>query len=52
METLSTLLAICESNPVVTGGFHLQRTGNVEFLCFRWCKFEQFVEEAIKLPVI
>ena len=31
METLSTLLTLCEGNPPVTGGFHQQRAGNTSF---------------------
>ena len=34
METLSTLLDLCEGDPPVTGGFPSQRTGNLDFDVF------------------
>ena len=34
METLFGLLAFCEGNPPVTGGFSSQRISNVELCCF------------------
>ena len=34
METLSWLLALCEGNPPVTGGFHSQMGSDAGFLCF------------------
>ena len=34
MNTLSTLLALCEGNPPVTGGFPSQQTSNVVLWCF------------------
>ena len=33
METLSALLALCEGNPLVTGGFPSHKVNNVELLC-------------------
>ena len=34
MEMLFTLLALCEGNPPVPGGFPLQKASNTELLCF------------------
>ena len=34
METLSLLLALCEGNPPVTGGFPSQRASNMSFDVF------------------
>ena len=34
MDTLSALLALCEGNPPVTGGFLSQRASNAEIWCF------------------
>ena len=39
METLSTLLALCEENTPVTGGFPPQRASNAEFWNKREIKF-------------
>ena len=36
MEILSILLALCEGNPPVTGGFPSQKANNVEHWCFLW----------------
>ena len=33
MEMLSTLLALCQGNPPVTGGFPSQRTSHTAFWC-------------------
>ena len=39
MEMLSTLPALCEENPPVTGGLCLQKAGNLDFDLFlnTWC---------------
>ena len=34
MDKLSTLLALCEGNPPVAGGFPSQRTSDVKLWCF------------------
>ena len=34
MNMRSILLALCEGNPPVTGGFPSQRASNAELLCF------------------
>ena len=34
METFSTLLALCEENPPVTGGFPSQRASKADLWCF------------------
>ena len=52
MEMLSTLLALCVWNPLVTGGFRSQGTCNMDLWCFLWCQPERAVEQTIKLPVI
>ena len=44
METLSTLLALCEGNPPVTGGFPSQRASNVDF----WCLLNGTIYSIIK----
>ena len=46
-ERLSTLLALCEGNPLVTGGFPSQRTSDVQLKCFL-----QAVEQTVQFPVI
>ena len=33
----STLLALCEGNPPLTGGFPSQRASNVEIILMSWC---------------
>ena len=53
IEMHSILLAICEGNPMITGGFPSQRaTRDVErswFLCYQP---EQTDEKAVKLPMV
>ena len=49
MEMFSTLLAIWEVNPPVTGGFSSQRTSDVECWCFICCLA---VEQTVNFPVI
>ena len=51
MEMLSTLLALCDGNPPVTGGFPSQRTSNVELCCFHCWQTEQAVEQTVYFPV-
>ena len=34
MDTISTLLAFCENNPQLTGGFPSQRASKVELIFF------------------
>ena len=36
MEIHPSLLALCEGNPPVTGGFPSQRTNNAKFWCLLW----------------
>ena len=48
MELFSALLALCEGNPPVTGGFPSQRSVARNFDVF----FEQTVEQAFEKPVI
>ena len=54
MEMLSTLLSLCEGNSLGTGGFRWERASNsnTKLWCFLWRKPEQFVEQAVLLPVI
>ena len=53
METLPTLLALCEGNPPVMGfsGLPLQRASNVEFYVFVLLALH-VVEQALELSVI
>ena len=41
MKTLSALLALCEGNPPITGGFPSQRPVTRSFDVFLWCAPEQ-----------
>ena len=52
IQTFSGLMALCEGNPPVTGGFPPQRASNAELWCVLWCMFEQTVEQAMELLVI
>ena len=52
MEMLSVLLALCEGNPLVTGGFPSQRASNAQLWSFLFCKLEQAVEQTMELTVI
>ena len=48
VETLSTFLALCEGNPLVTtGGFPSQRVSNVGLWYMLCCKREQAVEQTV-----
>ena len=44
MDAFSTLLALCEGNPPVTGGF----PSDAELWCFLWSAPEQTVQRTIK----
>ena len=52
MEKLSALLALCEENPPVTGGFPSQRVSDAELWYFLGCPLEQAVEQRVELLVI
>ena len=58
MGTLSTLLALCEGNPLVTSGFPSQTASNAElfyfffFVSLKLLQAEEVVEQIIKLPDI
>ena len=56
MRTFSALLALCEGNPPVTGGFPSQRPVTWSFYGFWWWLLwsapEQTVEQTIKMLVI
>ena len=52
METFSALLAVCEGNPPVTGGFTSQRPVMWSFDIFFDFALEQTVEQTLKIPVI
>ena len=52
-ETLSSaLLALCEGNPPVTGGFPSPKASDAELWCFLWYAPEQTVERTIETPGI
>ena len=51
METLSTLLALCQENHR-SWGFPSQRASNAHLCCFLWCQPEQALEQTEKLLVI
>ena len=56
IENFSALLAICEVNPPVTGGFpsgiSLTKPSDAELWCFLWYGPEQMAEQTIETPVI
>ena len=52
METLSALLALCEGNPPVTGGFPSQWQVTQSFDFFLWSAAKQTVKQIIETPVI
>ena len=54
VEILSTLLALCEGNPPVTGGFPSQRVSDAGpwFRAFLCCWDEQAVQQTVELLVI
>ena len=47
----STLLALCEENPLVTSGFPSQWASNVDLWWFLCCKSDSAIEQTIQLPV-
>ena len=51
METFSILLALCEGNPLVTGGSP-HKTSNTEFDVFFWYVPERMVGQSIETMVI
>ena len=51
-DTFSVLLALCEGNPPVTGGFSSQRQVTGSFNVLFWPASEQTVEQTIGTPVI
>ena len=51
METFSALLALCEGNPPVTGGFPSERPVTRSYVFFLSAP-EQTVEQAIETTVI
>ena len=52
MEMLPSLLALCEGNPPVSGGYPSQRASNAELWYFLSCWSDQAVEQTATLPVI
>ena len=46
------LLALCEGNPPVNGGFSSWRASNAELSCFPCCYSGQAVEQMVELTVI
>ena len=52
METVSALLALCEGNPPVTGGFPSQTASNVGSLCVLRCFRKQTIKQTVELAVI
>ena len=54
METFSTLLALCEGNPPVTGDrwIPLTKASDAELWYFLWSAPEQTIEQIIETPVI
>ena len=50
IKTLSTLLALCEGNPLVTSGFPSQRVSNAGLWCFHWS--EQAIGQIVKFWLI
>ena len=49
---ISALLALCEENPPVTGGFPSLRAHNSELWCFIWSAPDQTVEETSEALLI
>ena len=52
METFSALLALCEGNPPVTGGFPSQRPVTRSFDLFFDLRLNKTVEQTIETPLI
>ena len=48
IDCISALLALCEGNPKVIGGFQSQRASDAELWCFLWYKATQTGEQAVK----
>ena len=45
-----TLLALCEGNPPVTGGFPSQRASNAEIFSISWCLHDHCVVKWFRVP--
>ena len=45
MGIFSALLALCEGNPPITGGFPSQSASDAEIWCFLSCTYEQTIEQ-------
>ena len=52
MEIFSVLLALCDGNPPVTGGFPQTKAADAELWSFLWSAPEQTVKQTIETPVI
>ena len=53
MERLSALLALCEGNPPVTGGFPSQKANNAElWFFFLLLLAKQADKQTVKMPVV
>ena len=52
METFCALLALCEANPPVIGGFHSQKPVTRSFDTYFLSAPEPTVEQTIEKPVI
>ena len=52
METVSALLALCEGNPPVTGGFPSQWASNASCDVFFDVKSKQTAKQTVEPPVI
>ena len=50
--TSKNLLALCEVNQPVTGGFASWRACNAELWYFLYCKHDKTVEQTVTLPMI
>ena len=51
MDMVSTLLALCEGNPPVAGGFPTKRANIVELWYFLCSKHKQAIEQTVEWPV-
>ena len=52
MEMLSTLLALCEGNILVTGGFPSQRTGKAGLWCFLLCQSRDHFTKDFSITIL
>ena len=52
LETFSALLALCEGNQYIMGGFTSQRASNVDLRCFLCHELEQAIKQIMDLLVI